>query len=310
MKRFWLALTLVGLFALTGGPLASAQEMKSSPVYSDAQLKALGYPEVTIAVSEAGVDAPQSLSPGIYHVTLTVDGPNVGYVDFMQPPAGLSADEMRTQALDAGANDLVRPGWGFAGGGNTFAAGAPVSFLIDLAAGDYQIAASYYPAEGEYDIANEHMTMIPLHVGDSATPGAVATPTVEPKADVTVEMTDDLRYVISQDNISAGPHLWKIANTGTMHSHHMVLFKVPDGVTADQIIAAYTTMMSGTPTAEPPLMAQFEGSAYAALQSGGHTTWNEFDLKPGTYALICFISDSDMGMPHLFGGMVTVFTVS
>jgi hypothetical protein len=309
MKRFWMTLTLAGLFALMGGPLASAQ-MKSSPAYSPAQLKALGYPEITVAVSETGVAAPQSLAPGIYHVTLTVDGPNIGYLDFMQPPAGLAAEEMTTQALDAGANDIVRPGWGFAGGGNTSAAGEPITFLIDLAAGDYQIAASYYPAEGDYDIANEHLTLTPLHVGDSATPGAVATPAAEPKADVTVAMTDDLRYVISQDVISAGPHLWKITNIGTTHSHHMVLVKIPGGVTKDDIIAAYQTMISGTPAAGPPLMAQFEGAAYAALQSGGHTTWNEFDFKPGTYAIICFISDSDMGMPHLFSGMVTVFTVA
>lgn len=312
MRRLWFFLSLMGLMALAGAPLSrvAAQELKSAPVYSPAQLKALGYPEITIAVSESGVQAPSALTPGIYHVTLTAEGNNVAYVDFMQPPAGLSADEMVKQALDAGANDLAKHDWGYAGGGNTAEPGQPISFLIDLAAGDYQIAASYYPAEGQYDIANEKMRLLPLHVVADATPSAVAAPMPEPKADVTVEMTDDLRYVMSQTTIATGPKLWKITNTGTMHAHHMVLFKIPDGVTAGAILADFTTMMSGTPTAQPPLMSQFEGAAYAALQSGGHTTWNEFDFKPGTYAMMCFIVDGATGMPHMMNGMITVFTVA
>ena len=48
---------------------------------------------------------------------------------------------------------------------------------------------------------------------------------------------------------------------------------------------------------------------YAALQSGGETTWSEFDLEPATYAVICFIMDDEESMPHMMDGMVTVFEV-
>jgi hypothetical protein len=48
---------------------------------------------------------------------------------------------------------------------------------------------------------------------------------------------------------------------------------------------------------------------YAALQSGGYTTWQEFDLEPGTYAITCFIIDPATGVPHLLDGMVTTFVV-
>jgi hypothetical protein len=48
---------------------------------------------------------------------------------------------------------------------------------------------------------------------------------------------------------------------------------------------------------------------YAALQSGGTTTWQEFDLDPGSYAVLCFIVDPETGVPHLMDGMVKTFTV-
>ena len=46
------------------------------------------------------------------------------------------------------------------------------------------------------------------------------------------------------------------------------------------------------------------------MQSGGQTIWSEFDLDPGTYAVICFILDHETGRPHAVDGMVTVFTVA
>jgi hypothetical protein len=57
-------------------------------------------------------------------------------------------------------------------------------------------------------------------------------------------------------------------------------------------------MMSGTPPAGEPLMAQVAWVGYAALQSGGQTTWAEFDLDPAT------------GRPHVLDGMATVFAVA
>lgn len=40
------------------------------------------------------------------------------------------------------------------------------------------------------------------------------------------------------------------------------------------------------------------------------TSSNEFDLTPGTPAVICFIIDLETGRPHLMDGMVTIFTVT
>ena len=250
--------------SLAGNHRALAQDQEIDWAYDEAALAALGYPAIEIAVSEDGVEAPDTLPAGIYHVTLSVSAGNNAYVDFMQPPAGLSVEEMTQGALDAGANDLVQPGWAFAGGGNTPEAGISATFLIELAPGDYQIAASYYPelAEGEeYDVANEIMQLSPLTVtGRAATPVAspvaetgatpvAGDPSIAPDADVTLEMTDDLRYIVTPDPVPAGPQLWEITNTGTEHSHHVVMYGVPDGTTADDIVADFASLMSGTPPA-------------------------------------------------------------
>jgi len=103
--------------------------------------------------------------------------------------------------------------------------------------------------------------------------------------------------------------LWEVTNTGAIHAHHVVMNRIPEGVTADEIVADFTSLFSGTPPAGEPLVAQFTYVGYAALQSGGTSTWQEYDLDPGTYAVICFIIDPETGVPHVLDGMVTTFTV-
>ena len=296
----------------------AAQDANIQPAFSDSILRTLGYPEIQIEVSPEGVTAPSTLSAWFYLVTLSATDGNVAYLDFMQPPAGLDTATATELALAAARDDLAQEGWVYAGGSNTFEPGVPVSFVIQFAPGEYQIAASIYaPEQG----SEETMRLLPLTVtspvADGGTPGPVGSPSptgtpraAAPDAGVTLEMTDDLRYIVGPDPVPAGPQVWEITNTGTHGAHHAVIWRVPDGVTAEVIVADFSVLMSGTPPAGPPLMAQFTGVAYGALQSGGQTTWAEFDLQPGTYAVICYIIDPVTERPHVLDGMVTVFTVA
>ncbi|MDQ4100376.1 MAG: hypothetical protein M3121_07740, partial [Chloroflexota bacterium] len=115
---------------------------------------------------------------------------------------------------------------------------------------------------------------------------------------------------ITPDPVPTGPQVWKVTNTGVTMAHHVVMVRIPKSVTADQIVSEFSSMMAGTPPAGEPVMAQFTFVGYAALQSGGQTTWVEFDLDPGTYAVICYIIDPMTGRPHVTQGMVNVFTVA
>jgi len=314
MHRGYLFLLVV--LALIGGPVTSATAAAQDidVAFSDVKLRKLGYPEVRIHVGPDGVDAPSTLDAGFYLISFSSEGDYSGYMDIVQPPAGLDEATATELALAAGRDDLAQPGWTYVGGTNTFQKGVPVSFAVYLKPGEYSIAASYYLEDSE-----EIMKLVPLTVTDAATPVAgspaaspAASPvaTNAPEADVTLEMTDNLEYIVSPDVVPAGPQIWEITNTGMHHSHHVVMFGVPDGVTAEDIIAEFSALFAGTPPAESSISASMMPAGYAALQSGGQTTWNEFDLTPGTYAVICFIIDIETGRPHLMDGMVTTFTVA
>lgn len=297
----------LAVFATAAAP-AAAKQAAIDPAFSDSIISTLGYPEVNIDVTPEGVTAPSTLAEGYYLVTLSTVDDFVAYLDIMQPPAGLSDQEIHDLALGAGNQDIVQPDWVYVGGTNTPNPGETASFIVYLRPGDYRWAASYYSTDDNGE--NEVMRELPLTVTPAATPVASPAAVAEPPATVTLEATDELRYVVTPGTVPAGPQIWKIANTGMHHAHHVVMMRVPDGTTAEAVIAEYTGMMTGTPPAADGIVAQSAWVAYAALQSGGQTTWAEFDLAPGTYAAICFIFDPTSGRPHLLDGMVTVFQVA
>jgi hypothetical protein len=294
-------LTLLGLLPIT----TQAQDEQIDPAFSDTLIRELGYPEVSIRVGMDGVEAPAELAAGPHLITLSAAEGMISYLDIMQPPPGLGEEEAVELALAAARDDLAQADWVYLGGTNTPNPDQTATFVIDLPPGEFQLAASIYSPEGGG--ADEVMFLEPLTVTADATPEA-GKPL--PEAGVVVEMTDELRFIVSPDPVPAGPQIWEIANTGMHSPHHMVMFRIPDEVTSEQIVDEFSAMMSGTPPAAEPLMAQFVWVGYAALQSGGRTTWAEFDLEPATYAVICFIVDPVTGRPHVLDGMVTVFPVA
>jgi hypothetical protein len=62
------------------------------------------------------------------------------------------------------------------------------------------------------------------------------------------------------------------------------------------------TGMKGPPPAMP-----LGGVAGVA---SGHPSFFDVDLKPGTYALICFLEDAKDGKPHYMHGMTQEITIS
>lgn len=313
MSRFRLFVVLTAVLALLGAAAPAAAGQAIDPAFSDAKLRALGLPEVIVEATPDGFEAPESLPAGLHLFTLSGGADHVAYLDIMQPPAGLSDQEALDLALGAGRDDLAQPDWVYVGGTNTPNPGQTASFVVDLAPGEYRLATSYYlPPELGGD-GEETMELLPLTV----TEADAAAEAAAPPADVTLEETDDMRYLVSPGTVPSGPRIWKIENTGRHHAHHLVMMRVPDGTTSQAIIdefsALWGAMAQGTPPAAPAeesIMARMTWVGYAALQSGGQTTWAEFDLEPATYAVVCYIIDPETGNPHFLNGMVTVFEVA
>jgi len=297
-------LPVLAMLAIT--PVLASAQGQIDPAFSDTLIRNLGYPEVTVEVGPDGVIAPTELPAGLHLVTLVAEEGLVGYVNIMQPPPGLSEEEATRLALDAAANDLIQPDWVYLGGTNTPNPGENATFVVDLPAGDFQWAASSYSEGG----ADEIMYLEPLTVTAADATPVADTALVAPDPAVALEMTDNLEYIVTPDPVPAGPRIWEFTNTGMHSAHHVVMFRVPEGTTDDQIVTEFSAMMSGTPISGEPLMARFTWVGYAALQSGGQTTWAEFELEPATYAVICFIVDPVTGRPHVLDGMATVFTAA
>lgn len=115
----------------------------------------------------------------------------------------------------------------------------------------------------------------------------------ESAAQVAVTATD-YQFAFAPEP-AAGRTQFTMTNAGD-ERHVMVLFKLADGATMDDVMES-----EGEEGIDGP---ELESDSAAAGETAVLTT----DLEPGTYGMICYIPDAD-GTPHLALGMVKEFTV-
>lgn len=297
MKRFFymLGALLIGLISAGNAIHSTAAQMSGAePAFSNTRIGDLGLPTLIADGSADGFTfSVTEVSAGPLHVVLNSTPDVAVYLDFMQIPAGTDHETAVQQALLMGREDIPADGWVYGGGSYIFSGGS-VEFIVDLTAGDWQLAASYQP-----DGADEIMTLTPFTVHD-ATPTAAVVDT-----DVTLEL-QDVAFSISSETVNAGPQLWNVTNTGE-RPRQMVLVKTPHLFSTDEFIALFANMMQGTPS---PVMTQMIWVGYAAVASPGYGTVLELDLEPGTYTAASFVVDAETQMPALMLGMVQSFTVA
>ena len=301
MKRFLslFGALLLGLIAIGPGlrPV-SAQIEQTQPAFSNTEIGTYGLPTLEANGSATGFTySATEANAGKLHVILNSTEGVAVYLDFMQVPAGLDEATATEQALLMARDDVPSEGWIYGGGSFTFSGGS-VEFIVDLTAGEWQLAASYMPdsADGGEE---EIMTLTPFTVHE-ATPVATA----ELPTDVTLEL-QDVAFGLSSATVQTGPQLWHVTNTGEQ-PRQMVLFKTPRAFTSEDFATFFSAMETGTPSAEFLSMIWV---GYTAVASPGYGTWLELDLEPGTYTATSWVIDSETQMPALLLGMVESFTV-
>ena len=113
--------------------------------------------------------------------------------------------------------------------------------------------------------------------------------------------TDDGHRFRGPDSLPAGWTTLRLSNEESQASHHMQLIQLPEGMTIEDLFAAFAR------PGPPPAGLKFSGGVGSLFAGGsGLATVN---LAPGNYVMACFIPD-DNGVPHAFGGMVKPFTVT
>jgi hypothetical protein len=242
---------------------------------------------------------PESVEAGRYLLTVTGQpGPEdyaIGAI-FMQLPEGLSLDDALAQAGEATDaapaffNESI-----FASGAAALAPAGQTSAvsIIDLA-----------PGAGQWIALDPSFARMPVPF---AVTGEMPADVVEPEANATIGM-GEMYIELNEGSLVAGENLIKVVNEG-VQPHFIEVLGVPEGTTNDNITGAIEAEMGATPSAEPVDINAAMPAAYMPEQSEGVVAWHAVTLEAGTYAVMCWITDPETGMPHAMLGMHNVFVV-
>jgi hypothetical protein len=181
---------------------------------------------------------------------------------------------------------------GFYGGAVFLSPGETKEVLVTLEPGTYVVYADYISEQGLPLVEPEQVTL--LEVAASNKSVEKLTP------DYVVKMVDHAFAL--PPVIEAGRHLWSVENLG--HQEHlMFIYELVPGKTLQDVLA----FLQGQ--RESPLVNGNKALGVHALSYGlNNDVWLE--LAAGNYAVICFITDPETGLPHAVLGMTQTFTVT
>jgi len=213
--------------------------------------------------------------------------------DIVRLPAGITAaDYQGVLATPTASLPSWLPQTVSVGGPGGAPPGGWSQSIVDLTPGSYIITTnSNTPAltQGFEVVA-----------GSAATAGA----TKAPPADGQVTLVDFAFGLPTR--IAAGYHVWQVTNTGSQ-VHQFILYNIPSGFTAEQVLDAITNPAAATPGAAVLTAQDFVPVGGLAELSPRLTAWAVLDLAPGHYVAMCFDKDPATGERHVLEGMIAVF---
>lgn len=240
---------------------------------------------LTFAISQDGkevkVSGPKGAETGLAEITLKNEGKAEGDLQLVRVEGNHSAEDA-IEGLTAASQGKALPDWFFAGGGiGTTAAGKSQTVTQVLEPG------TYYAFDTESTGPPPKAASLPA----VKVTGEPSDETVE--ADETI---DAFEYGFKAQQLSSGKAEIAFDNTGAQPHHLFLAPLVGDAKTAD-VERAFKNNSE-----EPPL--EEDGLQSTAVLEGGEGQLVTLDLKPGRYALFCFIADRQGGTAHALRGMV------
>jgi hypothetical protein len=187
----------------------------------------------------------------------------------------------------------------FYGGPNGATPGSSVVDTVELEPGTYTFMCFIPDAAGDGQPHVAKGQLLPFEIVEAEEGSAGL-----PEAPETVVL-DDYDFDVPEGFTGAGSVA--VENAGDQ-AHELAAYRVADGATADDVIAALTadpSTGSTTPAGPPPTA----GSTGIAPTGPGRTDVLEMDLTPGEYVFICFLPDAETGAPHFTEGMVRAVTI-
>ncbi len=244
--------------------------------------------EIMIKGNEYAYDMPAETPAGLTLVRWENTGKELHHAQLARLNDGITFEQF-TGALPKGESAIM-PLLTFVGGPGAVGPTGKGEVMIDLQEGQYIVICFIPDAQNVPHLAKGMLH--PMKVTSNA-----GIKMAEPKADLEVPMMD-FHFALPTE-VKPGKQVWKVINQGPQ-PHEVALLKLAEGKTMEDVGKFFAK-----PEGAPP----FEAIAGMQGLSIGKYAYLNLDLKPGTYAALCNISDPASGKAHLELGMVHLFTV-
>jgi hypothetical protein len=247
---------------------------------------------VNITASEYKFDAPAETPAGMTTFNLTNSGKEMHHVTLIKLDSAKTMDDLMA-GMKAMKPGTPPPGWVvLAGGPNAVAPGNSTSLTMNVEAGNYVLACFIPDSKGVPHLMKGMMKAL------TVTPNAAAN-TTAPTSDVTLTLSD-YKFDFSAP-LTAGQHTIKVT-VAPGQPHEFTLFQLAPGKTAADVVKFVEGGMTGTPPGMP--------IGGVAGMSSGRDAFFTVDLKPGDYAMVCFLEDAKNGKPHYTHGMMQTIKIT
>lgn len=225
-------------------------------------------------------DAPDVIPAGLTELRFLNKGPAIHHMALLKLTGGKTVDDL----VNALAQPGPLPSWAKElGGPNAAAPGEEANTTMTLEPGNYAFIC-FVDIGGPPHFAKGMVK--PLRVVASTAPRGP-----KPKADLTATLFD-YNFKLSAP-IRAGKRTIRVHNTGPQ-VHEIQLVQLAPGVSLGEFMK-WLEKMEGPPPGKPM-------GGVAGLESG-MSQYFSADFVPGSYALICFVSDAKDRKPHFAHGM-------
>jgi hypothetical protein len=271
--------------AASGSAARAFLATKSAPVGLSRDAKV-----VTVKTMDYAFQMPDTIASGATTFRIENAGKELHHVWIVKLEKGKTASDYFKTMDSVMKGKAPLPTWAVdVGGPNASVPGVGAEGTISLEPGKYVVLCHIPSPDGvPHSVKGmfKQFTVVPA-----------AKPAAEPKADVTMTLSD-YDFTLSAP-IAAGRRTIRLVN-GAAQPHEAFVAKLAPGKTAQDALA-FLEKMQG-----PPPLVPMGGAT--GLSTGRAMTFAA-DFTPGQYVLLCFVPDAKDGKPHVAHGMVKTIEV-
>jgi hypothetical protein len=237
--------------------------------------------ELTLELGENGkITVPATAESGLAEISLENTSDERGEAQLVRVDGDHSPEEV-LDALKAAMGGKPLPDWFFAGGGV-----APTKPGQSATITQVLEPGTYYAFNTESPDLPDATAIPAMEVtGDESDE--------ELEADSTVEAAE---YAFTADGLEAGENEIDFVNNGAQ-PHHLIVAPIKGDATIADVEKAIKTEKGPPPIEDKRVVS-------TSVIEGGESQLVSMNLKPGRYAMMCFVTDRQGGPPHALKGMV------